>query len=46
MVKKKNVMIKKEHLYTFDEDDRLVQLNKFKITRTPVNENEKEKENK
>lgn len=29
-------MIKKEHLYTFDEADRLVELNKIKITKTLI----------
>ena len=28
--------IKKEHLYTFDDADRLVELDKYKITKIPI----------
>ena len=36
MKKKKRYMMKKEHLYTFDEQDRLVELNKIRITKIPI----------
>ena len=36
-------MIKKEHLYTFDDADRLIELNKYKITKIRVKENDTRK---
>jgi hypothetical protein len=45
---KQPYMLKKEHLYTWDENDRIVELNKIRITKIPIkraNENEQERAN-
>jgi hypothetical protein len=33
---KKIYMIKKEHLYTWDENDRIIELNKVRIIKIPI----------